>query len=180
MALSEFTFIDTKQSVWDLKITLLTAGRIDKSDFSELTSATFSFINPEKDLFSEIFVNTPFAMSLVWVIVQDQILENLITPQAKRLIGEPCESQDILESTIKELQADEAIDWELEFISDKRQYRVLGVFGPGRKEATLLVGCYHKQRVYQPPNALDEAVKRNKTLSEGRATRLERQIRTDY
>lgn len=70
--------------------------------------------------------------------------------------------------------------WELQFITDKRQYRVLGVFGPARKEATLLVGCYHKQRVYQPPNALDEAVKRQKALSEGRATRRERQVRTDY
>ena len=70
--------------------------------------------------------------------------------------------------------------WELEFISDKRQYRVLGVFGPGRKEATLLVGCYHKQRVYQPPNALDEAVKRKKGLSERRATRRERQVRDDF
>ena len=52
--------------------------------------------------------------------------------------------------------------WELEFKADKRQYRVLGCFGNARKQAILLVGCYHKQRVYTPPDALDLAYKRRK------------------
>src|SRR5713226_93598 len=48
--------------------------------------------------------------------------------------------------------------WELRFSADNFQYRVLGYFGPGKREATLLLGCYHKQRVYKPPNALTTAV----------------------
>jgi hypothetical protein len=70
--------------------------------------------------------------------------------------------------------------WELGFRADKRAYRVLAAFGPGRKEVTLLMGCYHKQRVYTPKNAINEAVKRSRALAAGRATRHERQIRDDF
>lgn len=66
--------------------------------------------------------------------------------------------------------------WELAFFSDGRQYRVLGVFGPGEKQATLLVGCYHKGVVYTPTNALETAFKRAGLLLEGRAKRCERKI----
>ncbi len=69
---------------------------------------------------------------------------------------------------------------ELGFRADRRQYRVLVSFGPGRKEVTLLMGCYHKQRVYTPRDAVDEARKRSKALAEGRATRHERQVRDDF
>lgn len=68
--------------------------------------------------------------------------------------------------------------WELEFFSGV-QYRVLGFFGPRRKEATLLIGCYHKQKIYEPPNALKTALKRKEMLEEGIATYRERKIRTD-
>jgi phage-related protein len=70
--------------------------------------------------------------------------------------------------------------WELGFRADKRQYRVFGSFGPGRKEATLLMGCYHKQKVYTPRDAINEAGKRSKALAERRATRHERQVRDDF
>ncbi len=69
--------------------------------------------------------------------------------------------------------------WELRFYCDKRAYRVLGYFGPERKQATLLIGCYHKQGVYEPADALDTAIKRKKMLEEGRASFSERQVRTD-
>jgi len=69
--------------------------------------------------------------------------------------------------------------WELEFKADGRQYRVLGNFGKERKQAVLLVGCYHKNRVYTPPDALDTAFDRGRWLTEGRAKLRERQIRTD-
>ena len=69
--------------------------------------------------------------------------------------------------------------WELGFRSDGRQYRVLGIFGPQRRNATLLVGCYHKQKVYTPPDALNQAYTRCNALSEGRATYHERKIRID-
>ena len=66
--------------------------------------------------------------------------------------------------------------WELEFTADKRQYRVLGMFG-GQKQVTLLMGCYHKQKVYTPADALSTALKRKKSLLNGEAKRIERKIR---
>jgi hypothetical protein len=69
--------------------------------------------------------------------------------------------------------------WELGFKSDRRQYRLLGVFGPQRREVVLLVGCYHKQKVYTPADALNSAYVRSKAVSEGRAVYDERKIRID-
>jgi phage-related protein len=66
--------------------------------------------------------------------------------------------------------------WELEFRADKRQYRVLCKFGTKRKEIILLMGCYHKQSVYTPADAIDQATKRAKKLSEGEAYTCERAI----
>ena len=136
MELSEFTFTDMKGCEWDLKITLLTAQRIDKADFSELTSAVFSFVNPEKDLFSEIFINTPFAMALVWVIIQDQIEDNLISYQARRLLNEPFD-QKVLDDKVKDLQDQKDIDWELEFIN-----RLDGDSLEAARQALLLALAY--------------------------------------
>jgi transcriptional regulator with XRE-family HTH domain len=53
--------------------------------------------------------------------------------------------------------------WELEFFADGRQYRVLGDFA-GEKRAVLLIGCYHKQKVYTPSDALDQAFKRSQLI----------------
>ena len=69
--------------------------------------------------------------------------------------------------------------WELQFYSDGRQYRILGVFGPQRKQATLLIGCYHKAKVYTPSDAIETASRRAKLLANGEATRHERKIPLD-
>ena len=69
--------------------------------------------------------------------------------------------------------------WQLDFIADKRQYRLLGVFGSIRKQAVLLLGCYHKGDVYTPKEALETACKRAKALREKRATTYERKIKND-
>ena len=68
--------------------------------------------------------------------------------------------------------------WQLDFIAEKRQYRLLGVFQPG-KRVVLLSGCYHKGDVYTPKNWLDSACKRAKKLREKGADAYERQIRED-
>jgi hypothetical protein len=68
--------------------------------------------------------------------------------------------------------------WQLDFIADKRQYRLLGVFRPGKK-AVILLGCFHKGDRYTPENALHTAVKRAKELREGRAIISERKIKND-
>ncbi|MEX5218993.1 MAG: type II toxin-antitoxin system RelE/ParE family toxin [Nitrospiraceae bacterium] len=68
--------------------------------------------------------------------------------------------------------------WEIGFIADGRQNRILGIFA-GEKQVVLLMGCYHKQRVYTPHNALDTAYDRAKTFQAGKATLYERKIKTD-
>lgn len=68
--------------------------------------------------------------------------------------------------------------WQLDFIADKRQYRLHGVFRPGR-QAVLLSGCFHKGKRYTPENAIETAWKRARKLREGRATTHERKIKHD-
>ena len=69
--------------------------------------------------------------------------------------------------------------WQMDFIADKRQYRVLGVFGTIRRSAVLILGCYHKGDTYTPQDALETAYKRAKALREGRAQEHERKIKSD-
>jgi len=79
--------------------------------------------------------------------------------------------------------------WELEFTADRRQYRVFGMFASGvhpdcwpypltstRKHVILLVGCYHKQKVYTPSDSISTAERRAKMLKEGRALLHERKV----
>jgi hypothetical protein len=63
--------------------------------------------------------------------------------------------------------------WELGFPGDGRAYRVLGDFC-GSKQAVLLIGCYHKDKVYTPADAIDQAFKRKGLLKNGTATHQER------
>ena len=71
--------------------------------------------------------------------------------------------------------------WELAFIADKRQYRILGQFGSDkRKQVILLIGCYHKQGNYTPTDALDTAYNRAKALKDGRGQTHERKIDKDF
>lgn len=69
--------------------------------------------------------------------------------------------------------------WELEFRADKRQYRIFGIYGNERRQAILLAGCYHKQRVYTPPNVIDTACKRAKDYKAGKGGLRERPIEAD-
>lgn len=68
--------------------------------------------------------------------------------------------------------------WEWKFFADGRQQRLLGVFGEERKTAIFLIGCYHKGKIYQPPEALDTAIKRAKQIKPGDKFR-ERQVKED-
>lgn len=69
--------------------------------------------------------------------------------------------------------------WQLDFIADKRQYRVIGVFGLGRKRAALILGCYHKGPNYTPRDAICIACQRAKSLREGKGGTNERTITED-
>lgn len=68
--------------------------------------------------------------------------------------------------------------WEIGFKAEGRQWRLLGAFR-GEKKAVLLVGCYHKGKVYTPPDAMDSAITRVKALKEGRATTNVREVQKD-
>jgi hypothetical protein len=47
------------------------------------------------------------------------------------------------------------------------QWRVLGFFGTGKMEYTMLIGCVEKYPNYDPPDALETAVKRKKSVERG-------------
>jgi hypothetical protein len=67
---------------------------------------------------------------------------------------------------------------ELGFSANGRQYRLLSKFD-GELQVILLCGGFHKGNTWKPPDALETAVKRAKTLSQGKASRRERTIRND-
>lgn len=67
--------------------------------------------------------------------------------------------------------------WEFKFCADNKQFRVLGIFADERKEALLLIGCYHKQKRYHPPSALETAVRRAREFRQKKAGKRERQIK---
>jgi hypothetical protein len=98
------------------------------------------------------------------------------------LLKDRAKTANHLEWGLKPLQgeAKKVHIWELKFLADGKQYRVLGVFRAA-KQAVLLVGCYHKGKVYTPPNALDTAVERAKALRDKKTgvTTSERKIKID-
>jgi hypothetical protein len=67
--------------------------------------------------------------------------------------------------------------WELGFKSENVPHRILGIFGPDRKTAILLIGYTHKGNTYDPPAALETCVKRKRLLEGTKAYAIERQIR---
>jgi hypothetical protein len=69
--------------------------------------------------------------------------------------------------------------WEWRFFADGKQQRLLGIFGRERKQAIFLIGCTHKQRVYDPPECIDTAIRKAKDVRAGRASTSERQITED-
>jgi hypothetical protein len=55
---------------------------------------------------------------------------------------------------------------ELRWSSEKKQHRLLGYLKDGAYFA--LIGCTHKQRVYDPADALDTADRRKRDIAQGR------------
>jgi hypothetical protein len=65
---------------------------------------------------------------------------------------------------------------EVRFTTANVQYRVLGFFGPGERTFSPYAGATHKQRVYNPPNAFDLAIKRRNGLKNGKGSLNERPL----
>jgi hypothetical protein len=71
--------------------------------------------------------------------------------------------------------------WELQFYDKSRKltYRVLGTFGSERKQAIILIGCYHKDSVYDPQGCIETATDRAKKVARKEVKPVERKIKTD-
>lgn len=70
---------------------------------------------------------------------------------------------------------------EIRFTTKNVQYRPAGSFGPGDHVFTIWIGCTKKQRIYNPPDAFEKALKRkrdfyNKNRNQQRGTLRERII----
>lgn len=65
-------FTDKKGRAWDVTLTLGGARRIDNSDFSEITTKTFSILRPNKDLLADVLTDTPLLFAIVWALIQPQ------------------------------------------------------------------------------------------------------------
>ena len=86
------------------------------------------------------------------------ITNHLDWPHFRPLRGEPQKSLGI---------------WEIGFCSLRREYRILGIFN-GKKRAVLLGACFHKQRIYSPPEAIPTACDKAKLLGSGGGKLCER------
>jgi phage-related protein len=65
---------------------------------------------------------------------------------------------------------------EIRFTSERKEHRVIGFRWPGPQQFTMLIGCFHKQRVYTPANALDTALQRKRFLEQGEGSVHDRKI----
>lgn len=65
---------------------------------------------------------------------------------------------------------------EIRFKTANVQYRPIGSFGPGERTFTIWVGCSKKQKIYDPPNAIDLALRRKNLYTQGRGSLHERLV----
>lgn len=70
--MEDYTFKDGKGRTWNLSLNLGIARRIDKSDFSVYFQGKWSFIKPEKTVFSAMVSDNSFMFAVIWAIVIDQ------------------------------------------------------------------------------------------------------------
>ena len=67
---------------------------------------------------------------------------------------------------------------ELRWKSGRTPHRIFG-YQLGEFEYLMLVGCTHNKRKYNPPDAMETAVRRRKEIEQRRATFCEYQLVTD-
>jgi len=65
---------------------------------------------------------------------------------------------------------------ELRFKAGNKQHRVIGYHGPAAGQYSLLIGCNHKGRIYDPPEALDSAARRRNEIQRGEAKSVEHRL----
>jgi hypothetical protein len=62
---------------------------------------------------------------------------------------------------------------EIRWFAEDKQWRVIGFFGPGKMEYTMLISCTHKQKRYNPDNCLETAIKRKRAIEQGERSTTE-------
>jgi hypothetical protein len=70
-------FRDAAGRVWDLTISLGAARRIDASDYSAVTSLSFTSLSPTQEFLLELMQNRRFEWAIIWTILQPQVAEKL-------------------------------------------------------------------------------------------------------
>jgi hypothetical protein len=59
--------------------------------------------------------------------------------------------------------------WELRWTAEKVEHRIFGFYS-GRLLFSMLIGCTHKGRIYDPPGVFDTMVDRRRKLATGEGT----------
>lgn len=54
--------------------------------------------------------------------------------------------------------------YEIRVIHSNKQYRLIGCYGPGKREFTILVGAIEKEGKYNPPSVFETAERRIKLI----------------
>lgn len=123
--------------------------------------------NPIEDWYQELSDEAKFTF--------DSLLKNI---QKVQLFKDWCVYKKHLKGELQQYNI-----FELGFKADRRQHRVLAIFGEERRQVIFLIGCYHKEKRYTPSNALKTAGQRAKDIREmqqrGEAILNERKIKFD-
>src|SRR5262245_45486225 len=71
------TFVDKNNKTWNLALDLGKVQEIDNADYSEITDQKVCLIKGDPTEVPAILTNTALMFAVIWVIVQDQIVQNL-------------------------------------------------------------------------------------------------------
>jgi hypothetical protein len=73
-------FTDLQGTVWEARVTIASARRVDSVDYSALTKEKFSLLRPDDGLqgfFGEILTNTAFMFAVLYDLMITQVVEKL-------------------------------------------------------------------------------------------------------
>ncbi len=106
--------------------------------------------------------------------VEQDVFDALLKTNAKAETPQDWNGCKMLQGAAKEEKI-----WEWRFHPSGRQQRILGIFGENRREAIFLIGCNHKQEVYDPPKCIPTAIKRAKDVRAKKVKLNARQIESN-
>ena len=112
--------------------------------------------NAIKNWFDDISVQAQ--ADFVTLISQLEVLKDWAMPEFRLLRGK----------NFKDLG-------ELRFKTEKKQHRIIG-FASKEDEYILLIGCFHKDNVYNPRDALETAIKRKRLVKSGEGRICEHKV----